>query len=192
MALTVPVDQSPQASNQTQPVRDEGYLHFLAREGRTALRWCIGLCIIGIVATMVSPLWFVAFIPAAVMFVCVILLVIANAVEKRSDVQAHNVLERRETAIVEDVVDDHAEADQFKPMTAAVVKRESYWGVFILGTVVLAALFVAFWFLPMKLFAIGALVVFAYMLLLAAPVLLGAFNDDIEDATGTQQNDTTA
>ena len=40
-----------------------------------------------------------------------------------------------------------------------------------------------------RMFAIGALVVFAYMLLLAAPALLGAFNDDIEDVTGSQQNE---
>jgi hypothetical protein len=60
--------------------REEGYLHYLAREGRWALRWCIGLCIVGIAITLITPLWFVAFVPAGVMRLCGILLVIANNV----------------------------------------------------------------------------------------------------------------
>ena len=184
MALTVQADQQHPSPHSTAPeVHDEGFFHYVAREGRTALRWCVGLCIVGIVAIMVSPgFFFVAIVPAAVMTVCLILLVVANIVERRSDATAHTVLEHREVAIHDDVYEDKAEADQFHPKTAAVIKRESAWAIVLLGTVVLAALFVAYWFIPTKLFAIGALVVFAYMLLLAAPVLLGAFNDDIEDA----------
>jgi peptidoglycan/LPS O-acetylase OafA/YrhL len=166
------------------PPHEEGYLHYLAREGRWALRWCIGLCIIGIVVTMVSPIWFVAFIPAGVMFLSVVLLVIANAVEKRSDVQAHDELERSETATVDDVMEDHAEDDQVGPVTEHIVKRESKTGVVILCVALLAALLVAFFAIGqgvfLRIFPILALVVFAYMILLMAPVWLGWFNQDIE------------
>src|SRR6266850_4141136 len=112
MALTVPADhEHSTALEDHHQVREEGYLHYLARESRTALRICIGLCIIGIVAIMVSPgFFFMAVIPAAVMILCVVLLVVANAIEKRSDRPAHEVLEHREVATEHDVVDDMAEA----------------------------------------------------------------------------------
>jgi hypothetical protein len=168
----------------TSTIHHEGFLHYLAREGRTALRWCIGICMVGIVMVMVSPgFYFVAIVPAAVMVACVILLVVANAIESRSDKQAHEVMAHHETAAEDDLVNDMANADQLAPDTASVIKRETAWAIVIVGVAVLAALFVAYWFLPLKLFAIGALVVFAYMLLLAAPTLLGVFNDDIESTT---------
>jgi hypothetical protein len=160
--------------------REEGYLHYLAREGRWALRWCIGLCIVGIAITMITPLWFVAFVPAGVMLLCGILLVIANYVEKRSDREAHDVLERNENAGSSQVVEDHAEDDRLTPATQELVKRESKAGLLILFVAILAALLIAFIFLPTPVFAIGALVVFAYMLLLMAPVWLGWINEDIE------------
>jgi hypothetical protein len=160
--------------------REEGYLHYLAREGRWALRWCIGLCIVGIAITMITPLWFVAFVPAGVMLLCGILLVIANFVEKRSDSEAHDVLERNESAGSSQVVEDHAEDDRLTPATQELVKRESKAGLVILFVAILAALLIAFIFLPAPVFTIGALVVFAYMLLLMAPVWLGWINEDIE------------
>jgi Flp pilus assembly protein TadB len=163
--------------------REEGYLHYLAREGRWALRWCIGLCIVGIAITMITPLWFVAFVPAGVMLLCGILLVIANFVEKRSDSEAHDVLERKENAGSSQVVEDHAEDDRLTPATQELVKRESKAGLVILFVAILAALLIAFIFLPTPVFAIGALVVFAYMLLLMAPVWLGWINEDVEQET---------
>jgi Flp pilus assembly protein TadB len=163
--------------------REEGYLHYLAREGRWALRWCIGLCIVGIAITMITPLWFVAFVPAGVMLLCGILLVIANYVEKRSDREAHDVLERNENAGSSQVVEDHAEDDRLTPATQELVKRESKAGLLILFVAILAALLIAFIFLPTPVFAIGALVVFAYMLLLMAPVWLGWINEDVEQET---------
>lgn len=177
--LTHDAESSPREANP----REEGYLHYVAREGRWALRWCIGLCIVGIAITMVTPLWFVAFVPAGVMLLCGILLIAANFVEKRSDRVAHDVLERAETASTEGVVEDHAEDDRVEPVTQKIVQRESKTGIVILFVIVLAALLIAFIFLPTPVFAIGALVVFAYMLLLMAPVWLGWFNDDIEDET---------
>ena len=176
---------SSRLTHNENPPHEEGYLHYLAREGRWALRWCIGLCMIGIVVTMVSPIWFVAFIPAGVMFLCVVLLVIANAVEKRSDVEAHDELERAETATVMDVTEDHAEDDRVGVVAGQIVKRESKTGVVILCVALLAALLVAFLAIGqgvfLRIFPILALVVFAYMILLMAPVWLGWINQDIEN-----------
>lgn len=184
MALSVQADSKQDSMSQA-PEREEGFLHFIAHGTQWALRWCIILCILGIVMIMVaSPgFYFVAVIPAAVMLMCAILLVVASAFERKSDPVAHDLLEHRETAIDHDLVDDMAEAQQLQPQAAVVVKRETFWGVAIIGTAVLAALFIAYWFVPTPLFAIGSLVVFAYMLFICAPFLLGAFNDDIEDTT---------
>src|SRR5262249_31805451 len=91
MAITVPADHEHSTEHHdARDVGHEGYLHYLARESRTALRVCIALCIIGTVIIMVSPgFYFMAIVPAAVMIACVILLVVANAIERRSDHHAH-------------------------------------------------------------------------------------------------------
>jgi hypothetical protein len=173
--------------------REEGYVHYLAREGRWVLRWCIGLCIVGIVITMVTPLWFVAFIPAGVMLVCGILLYAANVIERKSDREAHEVTEAAEEAIVTDVMESHAEDDRVGPVTEKIVKRESKTAIVILCVVVLAALLVAFIRFNSgqfaRIFPIAALVVFAYMILLMAPVWLGWFNEDIERQTRRHEED---
>jgi hypothetical protein len=76
-----------------------------------------------------------------------------------------------------------AEDDRLTPATQELVKRESKAGLVILFVAILAALLIAFIFLPTPVFAIGALVVFAYMLLLMAPVWLGWINEDVEQET---------
>jgi membrane protein implicated in regulation of membrane protease activity len=161
--------------------REEGFLHYLAREGRVALRWTIGICLVVTVMMMVTPIWFAAIVPAFFLAVAYVLFVLANEVERRSDVQAHIELEAREVAVVGDVSEDHAEDDRFAPDQAEIIKRESKTGVVILVAVSLAALIAAFIMFDLRLLAIGALVVFSYMLFIAAPFWLGWFNTDIED-----------
>lgn len=160
--------------------REEGFLHYIAREGRIALRWTIGVCLIAVVACMVSPLWMAAVVPALIMLGAYILLLLANEVERRSDTAAHRQLERAETAIAADVQEDHAEDDQLPPVDAAIVRRESKTGLLILAGVVVMAVLIAGLLVPWKALAIGAFVVFAYILFIAAPFWLGLFNDDIE------------
>lgn len=159
---------------------EEGFLHYLAREGRVALQWTIVLSLIATAAMMVTPFWFLAFIPAGILLASYVLLTITNEVERRSDEEAHEVLERSETAVVGDIEHDAAEDGKLHPRDARLVKRESKAGIAILaGIMVIALLFAAFK-LPAQVVAIGAFVVFAYMLLIAAPFWLGWFNEDIE------------
>lgn len=169
---------------QTELREREGFLHYLAREGRTGLRWTILGCIIAIVVCMVSPgFYFVAVVPAVVLLFAYVLLQFAGVVERRSDVVAHNILERSETAMVADVTDDHAEDHQLAPEHSHLVKRESKIAVGIIIAVMLTAVLIASIVLDFKVVAIGAFVVFAYMLLIAAPLWLGWIEDDIEDTS---------
>lgn len=167
--------------------REEGFLHYLAREGREFLRWTIGACLIAIVVCMVT-IWFAAIVPAVILLVAYVLLVLANEVERRSDVQAHAVLELRESAIASDIINDEAESGQLAPVEAAIIRRESKTAIAIIVSVSLAALLIAAIAFPSPVLAIGAFVVFAYMLLVAAPLWLGWIEDDIEDETHRLQH----
>lgn len=161
--------------------RQEGFLHYVAREGRTALRWLVGVCIVAIVLLMVSPgFFFLAAIPALLLLAAYVLLILTNEVERRSDSEAHDALARYETAVVDEVVDDHTDDDQLEPVNAEIVKRESRTAIAIVVAVMITAVLVAGILFDWKVVAIGALVVFAYMLLVAAPLWAGWFNDDIE------------
>jgi Ca2+/Na+ antiporter len=168
-------------SNQSALGREEGFLHYVAREGRVMLRWLIGVCIVAIVLCMVSPgFFFVAVAPALLLLIAYVALLVTNIVERRSDVQAHDYLERSETALAEDVIENHQDDHQLEPTDAELVKRESRTGIMIVISVLAAALLIAAILFDLKMFAIGALVIFAYMLFIAAPLWAGWFNDDIE------------
>lgn len=183
--MASPLEYSPQKKLG----REEGFLHYVAREGRWILRWTMVVCIIAIVLCMVSPgFYFVAVIPALLLLVAYALLVFTNEVERRSDSEAHQALRNSETAIVEDVIEDHTEDDQLPRATANLVKRETRIGLLIVGVVLLVALGMAMIFLPWQATALGAFVFFAYLLLIAAPFWLGWFNDDIEMESRRQAN----
>jgi membrane protein implicated in regulation of membrane protease activity len=167
----------------------EGFLHYVAREGRWMLRWTMVACVAAIVLCMVSPgFYFVAVVPALVLLGAYAALVFTNVVERRSDKEAHRVLVDSETAIAEDVVEDHAEDDQLGPVQTDLIKRETRIAMVIVGAVLLIALGMALIFLPWQATALGAFVLFAYLLLLAAPLWLGWFNDDIELETRRVEN----
>jgi len=169
--------------------REEGFLHYIAREGRWVLRWTMVICVIAIIVCMVSPgFFFVAVVPALILLASYAALVFTNEVERRSDKDAHRVLVDSETAIEEDVMEDHAEDNQLAPAHADLVKRETAVGLIIVGTVLLVALGMAMIFLPWQATALGAFVFFAYLLLIAAPLWLGWFNDDIESETHRVEN----
>src|SRR4029453_106906 len=132
MQSTVPLTPNKQLG------REEGFMHYVAREGRVFLRWTIVVCIIAIVICMVSPgFYFVAVVPAIVLLLSYILLVLANEIERRSDVEAHDVLERAETATVDDVIDDHTDDNQIQPVSFQIIKRESKTVVGIVAAVML-------------------------------------------------------
>lgn len=159
----------------------EGFLHYVAREGRWILRWTMVVCVIAIILCMVSPgFFFVAVVPALILLGSYAALVFTNEIERRSDTEAHRVLADSETAMEADVVENHAEDHQLAPAQADLVKRETRIGLIIVGAVLLVAVGMALIFLPWQATALGAFVLFAYLLLIAAPLWLGWFNDDIE------------
>jgi uncharacterized membrane protein len=162
-------------------LEQEGFLHYVAREGRVALRWIIGISLIATLAVMVSPLLFLAPIPALVLLASYILFMLTREVERRSDPVADRAMIARETAGDAEVMEDAAEMQQVHPDTMRIVKREGVTGVAILAGVMVIALLIACFTLPWEVIAIGSFVVTAYMLLVAAPVLLGWIEDDIED-----------
>jgi len=173
-------DVNHAATTQQQVPQEEGYLHFMAREGRTVLRWVGAISLVLTVATMVSPMWMAAIIPAAIMIVSYVLLILTNEVERRSDVTAHDRLEQAETAMDRDVIDDHAEDDQLSEVPTTIIKRESKMGFIVLACLLVVALIFAFIKLPWEVFAIGTFVVFCYMIFIMAPVWLGWFENDID------------
>ncbi len=61
-------------------VEHEGFLHYVAREGRVVLRWIIGISLVATLAVMVSPLLFLAPIPALVLLVSYILFMLTREV----------------------------------------------------------------------------------------------------------------
>lgn len=173
------------------PVRleQEGFLHYVAREGRVVLRWIIGISLVATLAVMVSPMLFLAPIPALILLASYILFVLTREVEKRSDDVAERTIALRETAGDSEVMEDAAEMHQVHPHTMRIVKREGATGVAILAGVMVIALLIACFTLPWEVIAIGAFVVTAYMLLVAAPVLLGWIEDDIEIAGARHARD---
>lgn len=158
----------------------EGFLHYVAREGRVALRWIIGISLVATLMVMVSPFLFLAPIPALVLLASYVLFVLTREVEKRVDPVADRAFMQRESAGDAEVIEDAAESQQVHPDTMRIVKREGVTGVAILAGVMVIALLIACFTLPWEVIAIGAFVVTAYMLLVAAPVLLGWIEDDIE------------
>lgn len=173
------------------PVRleDEGFLHYMAREGRVVLRWIIGISLVATLAVMVSPLLFLAPIPALVLLASYVLFMMTREVEKRSDPVADRAIMARETATDAEVMEDAGDMDHVHPDTMHIVRREGTTGVAILAGVMVIALLIACFTLPWEVVAIGAFVVTAYMLLVAAPVLLGWIEDDIEIAGARQAQD---
>jgi hypothetical protein len=161
-------------------VENEGFLHYLAREGRVALRWIIGISLIATLAVMVSPFLFLAPIPALVLLVSYVLFMLTREVERRADPVADQAFALRENAGESEVMENASEMQQVHPDTMHIVKREGVTGVAILAGVMVIALLIACFTLPWEVVAIGAFVVTAYMLLVAAPVLLGWIEDDIE------------
>ncbi len=168
---------------------EEGFLHYLAREGRVALRWIIGISMVATLMVMVSPFLFLAPIPALIMLVAYVLFVLTREVEKRVDSVAEQAYAAREVASEEhEVMENASEQDQVPPDTMRIVKREGITGVAIVACVLSVALVVAWFLLPWTVVVLGAFVVTAYMLLVAAPVLMGWISDDIEQVEAEQQS----
>jgi len=151
------------------------------------LRWTMVVCIIAIIACMVSPgFYFVAVVPAIVLLAAYTTLVFTNVAERRTTDDSAE--EGELTAEMDDVMEDHAEDDQWQPDNAKIVRRETKIGVSILGVVLLAAFIIASVLLPWGVVVLGGFVIFAYLLFIAMPLWLGWFNDDVDIETQRQSD----
>jgi hypothetical protein len=178
MAVTT-VPAREQESGSSPARREESFVHFVAREGRVVLRILVIGSLIATAVTMIT-FWFWAFVPAVVLLISWGLLLITNDLEERTHVEGEMPLDRAEAATP--AVPDQSRALHLPghEVPDAVFKRESRLGIEVAIGVGLAALILCGILMPWKLLAIGALVVFAYMLAIMAPVWLGALEDDID------------
>ncbi len=187
MAATRAEKKDPQT---TAPPHDpagekEGFLHFLAREGQTALRIILILSIIAAAVAM-ATIWILVVIPLIVFAIAYVLLGVCSRIEvsTRSESDERRRIER-------DEADDEkavAERERGKPawkrhnMTPGVLWREvtlateAFVGIGILAAIIAIA------FMPRDFLFMGAIVFFAYMMFVMAPVWLGWFTQETEDA----------
>jgi hypothetical protein len=168
-------------------LENEGFLHFLARGGRVALRWIIGISLVATLVVMVSPMLFLAPIPALVLVVSYVLYILTRPVEERSDRAAEAIIAHHDVAGEAEKIEDAADMHRFAPDTVRIMKREGVHGMAILAAVMVIAVLFAAFFLPWEVVAIGAFVVTAYMILVATPVWLGWIEHDIEVQEGARE-----
>lgn len=181
MAITI---RSPQdlASRAQTPEHQEGFIHFLAREGQRALRWAVGLSVAATVFTMIVMFYW-AILPAMASLFFFILLLISNFVEERTNQPGDpvNDIIAPERGIEERA--DIIENPQQHHVTMQVRRRLTRTIAGIVIGIAVAAVMMAGILFGIELLAIGGLIVFAYWLLIAAPLWLGWLNDEAEEET---------
>lgn len=179
MATPTPISRSSQDAHE-----GEGFVHFLAREGRVVLRWTVIALLIATIITMATFFWF-AVIPGILLLIAYAMLLMVREIEHRSE---HR--EEGDTAAIAAraaAEEDQSMPEEVDPVDMALVKRESKTGLWILAVVGVVALVLAGLaifagkLVEPKLLVIVAFVLFAYMMLVMAPVWLGWIEDDIED-----------
>lgn len=163
--------------------REESYTHFLARESQLFLEILIVVSLVMTVLLMVT-FFFFAFIPVIVLLLSYGLLVLANAIERRTDSGTQSVVPKR-------VLDDPstAIAIEDKPrLTAwrirsddALRRRLARVTIEILVGAGLLAFVMATIVLPVELTLLGVGVLFAYIVFISAPVWLAWLNDESSD-----------
>jgi len=181
------VEPARMDSTSQAPAHEEGYFHFLARECRLLLRWAVLISAAATVLTMFT-LFYWAILPAIVLLIAYALLLFANEAEALShqpgDPGDEAPAVGGEGAAVEYLPPEEVERREVgqaveKRMTRTVL--EILLGVGVLALVIAVILGVSHgnW----KYLALGGLILFAYMLLVAAPLWLGWVEDEAEEVT---------
>lgn len=172
------------------PKKDERFVHFLARESRFVLRIVVIGALAATILSMVS-LWYLAIIPAIFLLVAYAALLMVREVEHRTEEPGTGAPPTPLVAEIETIHDEPGEplnAEQFR-----LVARESKAGLWILLGVAVAAIcfalvaIFAFDLISPQFLLLAAFVLFAYILLVMAPVWIGAIEDDIEDQQAARQ-----
>jgi fatty acid desaturase len=164
-------------------VHEESAVHFFAREAKIVLRWAV--LIFGL-ATVMSMIAFfpLAIVPAIALLASFVLLMIAHRIELRSaqpgdphDETAED-LERIKREEATATVDPEAIKQERIDEAVERTWHRTAAGI-IVGVAVIALAIAAIIFGP-ELLILGGFILFAYMLLVAAPVWLGWLNDEAE------------
>lgn len=181
MAITLP---SPRAIETTP--EHESYLHLLAREFRAVLRWTV---LVSGIVTVVSmfTIFYWAILPALVLLISCCLLGLANEVERRTPGPHDDPIEQAIAAAEQAAAD--AEADPVQREKKAVNKAvdgkvTTTVTEILIGAAVLAVILgavVAWIFIGWQMLALGAMILFAYILFVGAPVWLGWIEDEAEE-----------
>ena len=179
----------------------ETALHFYAREGQVVARWAVwGLAVVTVVTMVTFVFW--AIMPATLLIVAYLLLLVANAVERRCRRPGASAPDAGEAVAAEAVVVDDPDAadaaegraeveagrlgEPVRPWERArvawpllrhetLVISAGVVAVLILATIIAAILF---GFGPMM--VVAAFFLFAYIMLLTSPVWFAALEEDIE------------
>jgi hypothetical protein len=196
METTHPADQQSTQGPSTTDARSSGldavdresWLHFLSRETKFIMRWAV--LIFGM-ATVLSMIVFfpVALIPGFALLGAFILLMIAHFIEQRTlqpgdphDETAEDQQHMRRVAIKAKPNPGAAKQQRIEEAVERKIRRTV---VGIIVCVAVAALAIAglVYGGQFELLMIGGFILFAYTLLVAAPVWLGWLNDEAEDET---------
>ncbi len=170
-----------------QAPREESYIHFLARESQWVLRAIIVICIAAVLLLMFT-VFYLAFIPALVLLAAYCALLIADYIEYKThqpgdpgwedELPVHEAAALRQKRME---AAQPAEGEVPQEVSDAVKARLTKTIVVIVASVAIAAVMVAGFFLGRDIVAIGALILFAYWLFIAAPLWLGWLEDEAED-----------
>jgi hypothetical protein len=186
--MTQSLEATPKDARLTDPAvaneREEPVLHTIARESVWILRWIVGLSLVA-TAVMMATFFFWALVPGIILIISYGLLVMATDLERRTNsqpdgeytfqaVELGNFTPEERAARAE----ARAKEDQIQPVIDNRVTRitiEVLCGAIFLGVVYAGVLF------GWQLFAIGALVLVAYIIFVMAPVWLGWMEDEVSD-----------
>ena len=177
---------SASATRVDAPAEDTA-LHFYAREGQIVARWAVwGLAVITVVTMVTFVFW--AIMPATLLIVAYLLLLVANAVERRCRRQD---APRDDVLGAEIVTDDSEAAEAALPGPVRPWERATVaWPLLrhetlvisagVVAALILATILAAVFFGFGSMMVLAAFFLFAYIMLLTSPVWFAALEDDIE------------
>lgn len=184
MAVTVPIESQAASSvaPESAPHR-ESYIHFLARECRLILRWVVIFLAVTTAVTF-GTLFYWAVLPGILLLIAYSMLMFANSLEnstrKPGDPGAEEMTSLAEPT--EELPVSSSE-DEKRVINAAIWARLTKIGIAIALGVAALAVIVAGAVFGGELLVLGTFILFAYMLLVAAPLWLGWLEDEAEEVT---------
>jgi fatty acid desaturase len=167
-------------------LENESWLHLTARECRGVLRWIVGgSAVVTVIAMFTVFYW--AILPALVLLISYCVLIAANQLERRSHGPHQGGLEQALVAAEQAAVAAEADPEQRekKVIDKAVDGKITKTVIaIVIGAAVLSVILgvvVAWHYTGWPTLALGAMILFAYIILVGAPVWLGWIQDEAEE-----------